>query len=654
MQRPARRHRFAGLGLAGLIALIFALVAPSIVAAATTSYVANCNVNLRATPTLGGTVEAVIDTGAVVVATGTVAGDSWSATCGTDVSGSSWLVITSVGGTSTSSLYGVPQVYAASGLFHVQAPAAWLEGVDVSRWQGTIDFGKVAAAGKSFVVAKATEGIGFTDPNWATYLANATKAGLKVTGYHFARPDGNPTKPVQEADWFVSQLGLTNGMIVPALDLEKSGMSVASLQAWVGAWLGEVYLKTGVRPMIYTSPSFWHTYMGNTTQFADAGYKVLWVAHWFVTQPSVPANNWSNHGWTFWQYDDCGSVPGIGGCVDMDRYNGLDMTPVIVGADFGLGAGPAKQSVEQGASTRYTVSITRSWFTLPVGLAVNGLPSGVKATLDSTSVVGSSVGMSIDVSGGSGAPQVGTYPFVITGTANGVTHSTTATLVVTDAAPPTVSVPKSTLFSKTTLWTTGAPVKTTWSASDASGVAQDQLQRQDNGAGWAAVTLSGATATSITQTLVPGTTYGYQASATDTVGNTTPWVSGAAFTPVVWQQAWSGTTYGGTWHWSTTSSASGGTTKYAYGSGASVRYAFTGSSIAWVAPTGPTRGSADVYIDGAFKGTVSTYASTYHARQIVFAYNWSTNGAHSIKIVLRGTSGHPRVDVDAFVQLVQG
>ena len=74
--------------------------------------------------------------------------------------------------------------------------------------------------------------------------------------------------------------------------------------------------------MIYTSPSFWTNSMGNTTMFADQGYSVLWVAHWGTSSPTVPAANWGGHGWTFWQYSNCGSAAGISGCVDLDRYNG--------------------------------------------------------------------------------------------------------------------------------------------------------------------------------------------------------------------------------------------------------------------------------------------------------------------------------------------
>lgn len=654
MRTPIRHRRrsLAGIALAWLVAAAAGTVVAPVAAAATTDYFANCDVNLRGAPSSTANVLAVITTGTLVVAPQVVTGDSWSADCAGSVSGNTWLAITTVGGKDVSSLYGVSVVYAASGLFRA---APWLGGVDVSHWQGTIDFTKVAGAGMRFVIAKATEGIGYTDPSWVKYRADATAAGLKVTGYHFARPDGNPTKPVEEADWFVSQLGLTNGMLVPALDLERSGgMSPAALQAWVGAWLNEVYAKTGVRPMIYTSPAFWRNALNNTTLFADQGYTVLWVAHWFVGKPSVPANNWSGHGWTFWQYDDCGRVPGIGGCVDMDRFNGLDLTRVTVGADFSLAASPARQSVEQGGATSFTLPITRTFFTLPIDLAVTGLPAGVQATLGPTPNGDASATLQITAASNGTFPAAGTYPLTVTGTANGTTRSTTATLVVTDAAPPTVSAPVARLYARSTLTSSGAPVRTTWSAADPSGIAAYSLGRQVNGGAWSAVTLPSPTSTSLVQTLAIGTTYDYQALASDRVGNTSDWATGQAVKPLLTQQTSGSVTYGGTWHTGYASSYSGGSSRYSTARGAWARFSFTGSSVAWVTPTGSNRGDAGVYVDGIYWGTVHLYASSYHAAQIVFAFSWATSGSHTIKIVGRGTYGHPRIDVDAFVRLYPG
>jgi lysozyme len=137
--------------------------------------------------------------------------------------------------------------------------------------------------------------------------------------YHFARPGSND--PVREADWFVGTAGFQRGMLIPALDLEVTGgLGPTALTAWVKAWLARVDQRLGVKPMIYTSPSFWRNAMGDSRWFADNGYAILWVANWGVSSPSVPGSNWGGRSWTFWQYTSDGTVPGISGRVDLNRY----------------------------------------------------------------------------------------------------------------------------------------------------------------------------------------------------------------------------------------------------------------------------------------------------------------------------------------------
>ena len=102
---------------------------------------------------------------------------------------------------------------------------------------------------------------------------------------------------------------------------------MADLTAWVQVWVTEVYARTGVRATIYVSPAFWAKYFGGTAWFATNGYPVLWVAHWTTAaQPTVPGSGWGGYGWTFWQYTNRGAVPGISARVDLDRFNGLDLS----------------------------------------------------------------------------------------------------------------------------------------------------------------------------------------------------------------------------------------------------------------------------------------------------------------------------------------
>ena len=108
-------------------------------------------------------------------------------------------------------------------------------------------------------------------------------------------------------------------------------MTPVELQEWVKGYLGRIYERTGARGVIYTSPTFWRNNMADTNWFAINGYRTLWIAHWISgPAPSVPGGNWGGTGWTFWQYTSSGSVPGISGRVDLNRYNGTDLSPVLL------------------------------------------------------------------------------------------------------------------------------------------------------------------------------------------------------------------------------------------------------------------------------------------------------------------------------------
>ncbi len=333
MQDMHRRCLSAAVALLVTLA-VFPVLPRDAAAAASTDYAASCTARLRNSPSTSATSLVSMPTGTIVTTTGAVSGGSWSATCVSDVTGSTWYAITSVNGQSVSTLFGVSVAYAATGLFAVSTsppptPAAYLEGIDVSHYQGAIDWPSVAAAGKRFAILQATDGETCLDPMYATNHANARAAGTLVTAYHFAEPSSSTDEAILQADWFVNNAALLPGDLVPALDLERTGgLSPGALQAWVGAWLGEVYAKLGVRPMIYASPSFWTNAMGDTTMFADQGYLVLWIAHWGTSSPTIPASNWGGRGWTFWQYSSTGSTAGIAGRVDLDRYNGTDLAPV--------------------------------------------------------------------------------------------------------------------------------------------------------------------------------------------------------------------------------------------------------------------------------------------------------------------------------------
>jgi len=206
------------------------------------------------------------------------------------------------------------------------------EGIDVSNWQGTIDWAQVAAAGKKFVYMKASEDTTYVDPTYTANRSQARAAGLYVGAYHFAQPTTTPGDAVAEADHFVDTATPARGDLLPVLDLERSGgLSQAALTTWVQQYVGQIYLRTGVRAVIYVSPNFWRTYLADTAWFGANGYDILWIAHWTTaTAPTVPGANWAGKGWTFWQYTSSGTVPGISGRVDLNRYNGTNLAKVRI------------------------------------------------------------------------------------------------------------------------------------------------------------------------------------------------------------------------------------------------------------------------------------------------------------------------------------
>ena len=218
-----------------------------------------------------------------------------------------------------------------AGAFPAGSAAATLaraKGLDVSHWNGQIDWIRVAGDGYSFIFGKATEGTSLIDPTYPINRAGTEGFGLRFGAYHFARPAGvtdaaATASAIQQADHFVDVAQPQAGELPPVLDLETTGgLTSVRLQLWTRAWLDEVHARTGVEPLIYSSPSFWKTALANTADFAAAGTR-LWVAHWTKnTAPLVPAANWGGLGWTFWQWTDCSTVPGFAHCSDGDRMNG--------------------------------------------------------------------------------------------------------------------------------------------------------------------------------------------------------------------------------------------------------------------------------------------------------------------------------------------
>lgn len=191
-------------------------------------------------------------------------------------------------------------------------------GVDVSHFQGNVDFAKLKSGGQRFVSIKATQGTHYSSANYYTdNIAKARGAGLVSGGYHFYSGTLDGT---EQANYFLKTADLQKGDLLPMLDLEgEGGASADQVVKGALAWVDTVEKATGRKPFLYTTASFFAK-IGNPKGFEDCP---LWIANYGVTKPKLPVG-WTLY--TIWQYSQSGTVSGITGDVDMDNFNGSAAT----------------------------------------------------------------------------------------------------------------------------------------------------------------------------------------------------------------------------------------------------------------------------------------------------------------------------------------
>jgi lysozyme len=191
-----------------------------------------------------------------------------------------------------------------------------IPGVDLSHYNGAVNFGKLAAGGVMFAFAKASEGRFTKDPLYPAHYAGLKQHRIVRGAYHFFYPQLDAQ--AQAANFLSVVKNLVPGDLPPVLDVEVSGEQTPSaIAAGMQTWLDSIQHSLGRTPIIYTAPSFWNTVLGGTSAFA--GYP-LWIAQ-YTSHPSphIPPG-FSDY--LFWQYSESGSVPGVAGNVDRDWFKG--------------------------------------------------------------------------------------------------------------------------------------------------------------------------------------------------------------------------------------------------------------------------------------------------------------------------------------------
>jgi len=196
-----------------------------------------------------------------------------------------------------------------------------VHGVDISRWQGKVDWTALRSGGARFAFIKATEGGDHTDPNFRENWEGARNAGVLRGAYHFVYW----CRPAEEqAAWFRANVPADPDALPPVLDAEWNGASRScgkkiprdKALAMIKVMLREMEAHTGKRPIIYTDITFHKDVLEG--EFNDHPY-------WIRSTAAEPHVRYSGRQWAFWQFTTTGRVPGIVGDVDRNAFHGTEI-----------------------------------------------------------------------------------------------------------------------------------------------------------------------------------------------------------------------------------------------------------------------------------------------------------------------------------------
>ncbi|MCL6634007.1 MAG: glycoside hydrolase family 25 protein, partial [Alicyclobacillus herbarius] len=195
----------------------------------------------------------------------------------------------------------------------------WAKGMDVSQYQKDIDWGRVEKSGLvHFSIVRAGAGQTIQDPYFIRNYAAVKSIGIPSGTYWFLYP--KTSGPKEEAEAYVKAVERAGGWRgwPPMADIEQEGagdLGVDELTDWLHRHLARLETLAGKKPVIYSNPSFLKTRI-RANEFSQ--YE-LWISHYGVTQPEIPAP-WKSA--RFWQYSSTGQVPGVKGHVDMNVFCG--------------------------------------------------------------------------------------------------------------------------------------------------------------------------------------------------------------------------------------------------------------------------------------------------------------------------------------------
>ena len=193
-----------------------------------------------------------------------------------------------------------------------------VHGVDVSRFQTSVDWAKARENGVNFAFIKATEGGDLVDPMFKDHWRGAGAAGVKRGAYHFYY---HCRAPEEQARWFFRHVPRTSGALPPVLDMEWTPTSPTCtirrdpevIRRDAAVMIQMMAERYGTAPVLYTTVDFFED---------NEMWRLQGVDFWLRSVAAHPSDRYPGQPWTFWQYSATGLVPGMKGKIDLNAFAG--------------------------------------------------------------------------------------------------------------------------------------------------------------------------------------------------------------------------------------------------------------------------------------------------------------------------------------------
>jgi hypothetical protein len=312
------------------------------------------------------------------------------------------------------------------------------------------------------------------------------------------------------------------------------------------------------------------------------------------------------------------------------------------------------RSATNATSIDVSVTFSESVHDLPVAAVEVGGTSDAATpwTIEQMLGSGASYGFTISSPNAANGTLTIGVPAAATTDAGGNPNTAGAISIVIDRGAPTTSIPVVSLRRDVTYGGSSFAARIGWSGADSggSGVASYDVERSVDGGSYS-VTATGLSSPVLNVSLSSGHTYRYAVRARDGAGNVGAWRASATTSTLVRQDT-SGYLHWTTgWHVTASTRFSGGSARYATTAGAWVSTTFTGRAVAFVTTTSPSRGQVKVYLDGVYRQTLDLQSAGWTYRKVAWSWAWTSAASHRLTLMVVGTPGRPRVDLDAILIL---